>query len=211
MVNRAQPNPTGSQYAVLSGASCPSTTSCFAVGFAQLSSGGETLVEHWNGHNWSIRPRPTPTGTNNSSLSRVSCPSTANCFAVGSYTVGAVTNSLAAHWNGHTWSITPSPNPARATSTVLSGLSCPTTTQCFAVGFFSLDVPGGSVDKTLVEHWDGNIWSIMISPDPAFDFNLLALNAVSCHRAASCFAVGDFGGYPSHLVYSTTTLIERYR
>jgi len=33
---------------------------------------------------------------------------------------------------------------------------------------------------------------------------------VSCHRNASCFAVGDFGGYPTDSAWSTTNLIERY-
>ncbi len=214
-------NPPGFRYHVLDGVSCPSTTSCSAVGFSQGST-VQALVEHWNGHTWSAMTRPTPTGTNNWDLSHLSCPTTTSCFAVGSYWVGgaayaagAVEKSLVEQWNGHTWSIMTSPNPTNATSTGLGGVSCPTSTHCFAVGFFSHDVSLGpmgvrTAEKTLVEQWDGHTWSIMTSPDPTQrgGFATMALNGVSCHRTTSCFAVGDFGSQNSD---ARTTLIERYR
>jgi hypothetical protein len=210
------PNPTGVQDDSLGGVSCPSTTSCVAVGFAQLSSGNEALLEHWNGHRWSITPGPDPDPTGiDADLAAVSCSSTTSCVAVGSSRDYPAEQSLVEQWNGHRWSISPSPNPARATSTMLGGVSCPLPTQCFAVGTFSRDVLSGpqgtsSVEQTLVEHWDGHAWSIMTSPNPsrAPGYGTLVLNGVSCHRAASCFAVGDFGGNAGD---ARATLIERYR
>ena len=206
------PNPAGFEYHTLGGVSCPSTTSCFAVGISQGST-VRALVEHWNGRTWSIMTRPTPTGSDATDLSHVSCSSTASCVAVGSYSVGAAGKSLVEQWNGHTWSIMTSPNPTRATSTALNGVSCPTPADCFAVGVFSREVSRGALgvgvaEKTLVERWNGRTWSIMTSPDPTRPggFDLMVLNGVSCHRKSSCFAVGDFGGGGG-----STGLIERYR
>jgi hypothetical protein len=207
------PNPAGSRSASLGGVSCPSTTSCFAAGSADFSSGYKTLMEHWNGHTWSVLTSPTLTSAG---VGTLSCSTTTSCFAVGSYFGGGVDKSLVERWNGHTWSIITSPNPAGATGTVLVGVSCPTPTHCFAVGESSYEVffgklPYGTTEKTLVESWDGHAWSIMRSRNPSpGGFRETVLNGVSCHRAASCFAVGDFGGIPSASAWSTTNLTERY-
>ena len=209
------PNPTGFQSANLGGVSCPSTMSCFAVGLAQFRSSYEALMEHWNGHRWSIMPSPTLAGAN---MRTVSCSTTATCMAVGSYSVGGIDNTLVEAWNGHTWSVTPSPNPTGSIGTVLNGVSCPTSTHCFAVGYSSYAVsqgpePVGAAEKTLVEQWNGHTWSIVRSRNPSpGGFKETVLNGVSCHRKASCFAVGDFGGSPNQITGSgTTNLIERYR
>ena len=68
--------------------------------------------------------------------------------------------TLVERWNGTSWSIVTSPNPSGATFAVLSGVSCPSTTSCYAVGESALD-------KTLVEHWNGTSWSIVASPNPS--------------------------------------------
>jgi len=155
---------------------------------------------------------PTLVGAN---MGPVSCSTTTSCFAVGSYSVAGVDRSLVEHWNGHTWSIMPSPNPTGSTGTDLSGVSCPTSTHCFAVGDSSYAVSHGvlvgTAEKTLVESWNGHSWSIMRSRNPSpGGFRETVLNGVSCHRNASCFAVGDFGGYPTDTAWSTTNLIARY-
>ena len=149
---------------------------------------------------WSAVPSPTPAGYGQVYLNGVSCPSTTNCFAVGSQSP-PYTEALVEHWNGHTWSIMTSPNPTGAFQTQLIGVSCPSTTNCFAVGYFQ---HGSSprFTKTLVEHWDGKRWSIMTSPNPKSSANSF-LNGVSC-RATTCFAVG-FTRVPNSL-----TLVEHW-
>ena len=157
-------------------------------------------------------PSPTLAGVN---MRAVSCSTTASCMAVGS---DGTDQSVVADWNGHTWSVTPSPNPTGSIGTVLNGVSCPTSTHCFAVGYSSYAVsqgpePVGAAEKTLVEQWNGHTWSIVRSRNPSpGGFKETVLNGVSCHRKASCFAVGDFGGSPNQITGSgTTNLIERYR
>jgi len=52
--------------------------------------------------------------------------------------------ALAEHWNGSTWAIQATPNPAGAAVSMLSGISCVSSTTCTAVG--------SSDDGTLAEH-----------------------------------------------------------
>ena len=59
------------------------------------------------------------------------------------------------------WSIVSTPSPGTR-NTSFNGVSCPTSTSCFAVGYFTQS-PGL---RTLIEHWDGRRWSLMSSPNP---------------------------------------------
>jgi hypothetical protein len=81
-------NGTGSNS--LDSVSCPSPSSCTAVGSYQTASGvAQTLAEAWDGTTWSIQSSPNPTVGNNSLLG-VSCLSASSCTAAGNHfsTVG---------------------------------------------------------------------------------------------------------------------------
>src|SRR5207249_621497 len=54
------------------------------------------------------------------------------------------------------WSVVPTPSPLGPGRADLRGITCTTATSCVAVG--AAETPGGSVWKTLVEHWDGVRW-----------------------------------------------------
>ena len=176
------PDPNGVRLAGLSGVSCPSTTSCFAVGFADFA---RTLIEHWNGHDWSIMKSPTPRRQLNDDtwLGGISCPGTNSCFAVG--VGGYQADGLVEHWNGHDWSIMKTPKHVGYHSP-LRAVSCPSRTSCFAVGT-SLT----RTSATLIEHWNGTTWGVMSSPNPATSNGLVG---VSCPAKTTCFAVGEFTG-----------------
>jgi len=133
---------------------------------------------------WSVAPSPSaPVGTG---LAAVSCPTTTDCFAIGSYQTGSVVHGWIGRWNGSAWSPMTTPSPPSATSVYLRALSCVSTTSCFAVGgYFS------PKEKTLVMHWNGSAWSVMTSPNPAFVFGP-EFEAVTCRDATNCFAVGRF-------------------
>ncbi|MDQ1455030.1 MAG: hypothetical protein QOH28_650 [Actinomycetota bacterium] len=191
---------------ILYGVSCTSTTSCFAVGSVGHEPGPfDPLVERWDGTSWAVVPSPSPgtiIGAPNSALYGVSCTSTTSCFAVGySYDFIQDTGAVGAfieRWNGTSWAIVPSPYPTGLPENTLTGVSCTSTTTCFAVGSFTKKIGGHSV--TLVERWNGTSWEIVPSANPARGDN--ALNGVSCTGNRSCFAVG----------YSSEgTLIERRR
>jgi hypothetical protein len=199
------PNPAGSASSVLSGVSCVSATMCFAVGTSGLSP-QKTLIERWNGASWSILPSPNQPGTFTANrLQSVSCTSATSCFAVGNYDDGAI-KTLIERWNGTAWSIVASPN-TNSENSRLKSVSCSSATSCVAVGD-RLDSPVvGS--KTLVEHWNGAVWSVVASPNaPSNAFSALA--GVSCFSATSCVAVGTVGDPFASSRPPTKSLIERW-
>ena len=196
----ASPNPAGATRAELQSVSCPSISSCVAVGHSGAGT-FRTLVEHWNGTKWSIVASPNPAGATNTSLFGVTCPSPSSCFAVGNSDDPAH-KAVIEHWNGSAWSIMASPNVAGGTITTLRAVACKSATRCFAVG----EDEGGSATTTFVELWNGTRWSILSSPNPT-DATESGLQSVTCSSSATCFSVGTAG-----FDFSTTTktLIERW-
>ena len=78
--------PTGEGVNTIGGISCPSTTTCTAVGsysFIEGSSAETTapLLERWDGGAWTAQPPPSP--SDGAFLYGVSCPSPTTCTAVG--------------------------------------------------------------------------------------------------------------------------------
>jgi len=84
----SSPSP-GSGAKTLNGVTAISSTDVWAAGSAQTGSNGvvQTLIEHWNGINWSVVPSPNPEPSNNGSLNAVArVPgTTSQIWAVGSY------------------------------------------------------------------------------------------------------------------------------
>src|SRR5215831_5811945 len=104
-----QPTPSPADGGNLTGVSCPSRSSCLAVGghanpFTEIPPG--TLAERWNGTTWRIQRTPNPPG-GGWFLTSVSCASPSACTAVGGRLVppGKPSRTLAERWNGHTWTI----------------------------------------------------------------------------------------------------------
>jgi tripartite motif-containing protein 71 len=135
----------------------------------------------------SIQATPTPTGSTSTGLNDVSCASAADCQAVGYVQNSSGTFlTLAEHWNGATWQIEESKNPAGALESKLEGISCVVATDCTAVGFYKT---GAEAMATLAEHWNGTAWSIVTSPNPAGAARAY-LYDISCVASNSCSAVG---------------------
>jgi hypothetical protein len=178
--------PAGSVTALVGGISCPSGSSCIAVG--GFTSGDRPtryvpLVERWNGTAWSVERVPAPTGVGLSSrLTGVSCTSPTACTAVGESASPDGTNPLVERWNGTTWSI------ERATGGSLISVSCTSRVGCTAVG--------RAGNETLGEGWNGSRWSIEPNPHPrrfGGPGGDNELGSVFCASRDACMAVGDSG------------------
>jgi len=195
------PNPESGS-AQLLGVSCPSITSCKAVGKRE----GETFAESWNGSEWTIVSTPNPAGTERR-LEKVSCNSASACMAVGSYTPsGEARKAFAESWNGSTWSVLTVPKPTAAKGAVeLSSVSCPTSTSCYAVGKYVSSEGVPVEEKTLAETWNGTAWTVQSTPNPE-GRTLNALKGVSCTPTSACTAVGSTAKSASDKV----TLGERW-
>jgi hypothetical protein len=188
-----QPTPSPADGGNLIGVSCPSRSSCLAVGghgnpFTTGPLG--TLAERWNGRGWRIQPTPNPPGGAWFLLS-VSCTSPSVCTAVGGRLVPTRTGlaTLAERWNGHTWSIQPTPNPPGHGFKLLTSVACTSRSSCMAVGN-EFDTTGENLG-TLAERWDGRTWQIVPTFKPAPAGRGAALNGVACTSASACTAVGQ--------------------
>jgi hypothetical protein len=116
------PNPSAA-HNILYGVSAVSDTDVWAVGASEKTSGHwQALVEHWNGATWQVVAIPEP-GPNGNQLYAVQAVGPNNVYAVGqSAGLHFPSDALIEHWNGHVWSVLPSPSDGSATALPL-GLS----------------------------------------------------------------------------------------
>lgn len=177
----ASPNVSLQGYNTLSAVAVRTTSDAWAVG-AYATPGSfpfNALIEHWNGHRWSLAKSPSQ-GT----LASVSVVSASDAWAVGSAPAG----SLIVHWNGHQWSTVPSPTNSQWTGSELTGVSAVSAKDVWAVGRFDTDTsPEG---QTLIIHWNGSTWSRVPSPDPSQEAT--QLTSVSFASARRAWAVGTY-------------------
>jgi hypothetical protein len=130
---------------------------------------------------WTVPPTPNVDGALSTHLSAVDCTSATFCMAVGEATFnppGGTTTTVAERWDGTSWQIVPTPNPAGASFNSLDGVSCPGPTICFAVG--------RSDSEPLVEFWNGSGWFFWSSPTVPGG----SLADVDCSGLLACTAVG---------------------
>ncbi len=186
----ATPNPPRAGSSVFEGVSCPTPKTCTAVGFYKRSSGRVvTLAERWNGKRWTIEATPNPAKATIAQSYGVSCTAVRTCTAVGSYLSSASEFvTLAERWNGKTWTIEATPNPAGATAAHFYGVSCTAVRACTAVGSY---LSSASKLATLAESWNGKTWTTEATPNPT-RATFSGLDGVSCAAVGDCTAVGFY-------------------
>jgi hypothetical protein len=130
--------------------------------------------------------QPAPTGT--SDLGAVSCATARRCWAVGiagpntapatGATVIAATTNGGKSWRAQ--------QVVGGSTPQLSGVSCPTATQCMAVGSNGASLPGSGVVITTSDA--GATWSAASSPQ-----NALVVSSVTCASPSDCTAIVSDG------------------
>ena len=181
------PNVSIPTHNALYGISCTSATFCMAAGSYLNGSSKQTLVEAWNGSTWSITASPNMSTIQDNQLTSISCTSPTACVAVGDYSNGTNGQTLVETWDGSAWSIASSPNTSSVQNNQLSGVTCTSPTSCVAVGSYF----NGTNGQTLVETWNGLVWSITTSPNTSSSQNN-QLASVSCTSPTACVAVGSY-------------------
>ena len=123
--------------------SCVLATVCLAVrGSSRLSGVGTytpTRVERWNGSSWTRLRVTLPARTTSVDLNGVSCRTAKFCLVVGDYYKSTKSNAasspLALVYNGASLRpISAMPLPKGQPNVTLTGVSCPTTRDCVALG-----------------------------------------------------------------------------
>ena len=175
----------GNQANSLSAIASAADNDLWAVGwsFDQRLNAYRTLIEHWNGANWSVVGSPNATNGYNF-LNGLAVAAANDIWAIGQAANGSIYSTLIEHWNGSTWSIFPSPNiPGR--SNILEAVTVVSPTDIWAVGS-SLD-PGTFNTFALTLHYDGVAWTI--HPSPILDHDILF--AVDAIASNDIWAVGS--------------------
>ena len=196
----ASPSRPGS-YNFLSGVAALSTTDVWAVGesFINGSLRHQTLIEHWNGSNWSLITSPN-TGSDDF-LSSVGAISANNLWAVGDSfdNSSEITQTLVEHWNGSIWSVVSSPNPGSYYND-LSGVAAVSANDVWAVGEWGTS--GSHPDRALIEHWNGTSWNVVKGATVGMGTKSLA-GVARVPGTSQLWAVGTF--WPLHQSAQTLT------
>jgi hypothetical protein len=198
------PNPPRRLNGILLADSCASPADCTAVGSYFNGAGiTVTLAERWNGTSWRIWPTPNPASATWSEFFGVSCPAARACTATGYYQSRAGTlQTLAESWNGTSWAIQRTPNPAGSPAAGFMAVSCTSPSACTATGDYNSTT---GVSQVLAERWNGTKWSIQATPDEA-GAKANGLFGVSCTGPRSCTAAGAY----VNLGGATQTLAEAW-
>lgn len=156
---------------ILNAVTAISSTDAWTVGYDITNSGlQQTLIEHWDGTQWSIIPSPN-VGMSDNQLRGVTAISSSDIWTVGTYLDNGSTNyTLSEHWDGTQWSIIPSPSPGYDANS-FSGVTAISSTNVWAVGS---DSPSKSIySRTFIENWIGSQWNVFSSPNVGSSLNTL--------------------------------------
>ena len=89
---------------------------------------------------------------------------------------------------GPDWTIVSSPSPGTHEN-ILNGLAAISSDDVWAVGY-TYTPPG--LSQTLIEHWDGSLWSVIPSPNGGTNADN-SLNGVAVLSSDDIWAVGTYG------------------
>jgi hypothetical protein len=179
-------------YTYLKAVSCTSNTFCVAVGYGSSTGGdvGDTFAESYNGTSWKQIKSATVGRDDFDELLGISCTSSTSCVS-GGYEYGPSTAfvyfPLVEAMSKGALSAT-SISDARRPGGYISGISCPSSKMCIAVGSFYTD----ETETPLVEMWNGKSWTLVVAPSTGAMYD--ELEAVTCTSTSFCMIVGGYGG-----------------
>ncbi len=178
--------------------SCPSTTSCVAIGNYVNKTGHRVgLIETLAANHWtpSTVAFPVTGATTNPwlSLDSVSCGAAGSCVVVGQFfsTTPYVQVGLLLQLSGGAWTEQVVGDPATQQTARLQSVSCTSADWCVAVG----EVPGARA--ALIDTFAAGQWTMQHIAVGG----LVDLNSVACPAQGSCTAVGGGGnqGVPTEV------------
>ena len=150
----------------------------WAVGYKYEGDLSFPLVEHWDGSQWAIVPNPP--NVIQSQMHGVAVVAPDDVWIVGA-TWNVSDQAYVLHWDGATLQSVPCQNPGFYGG--FWSVAAVAANDVWAVG----DTTDSHNDyKTLIEHWDGNSWSVVPSPSGDYDF----LQGVTAVSANDVWAVG---------------------
>jgi hypothetical protein len=199
----ANPNPSPTDN-FLNGVAAVSKNNVWTVGWYENNSlqRQQVLIEHWNGTKWSMVRSPARNFPF-MQLTGLAVLSANDIWGVGDFLTGTQSQAktLIEHWNGTAWSIVNSPNSSSPVNRLVAAAAV-SAKNVWAVGYYSYDSGGITQDKPLIEHWNGNAWSVVFAPGQSRS----ALTGIAVLSASDIWAVGGHG----HFGQPGQTLLEHW-
>ncbi len=186
---------------LVNGIDAAASNDVWAVGWVtRAPSGTDPATAHWDGSAWTVVPSVTvPYG---GQLDAVDVLGPHDVWAVGAQFLsdGFTPQPLIEHWDGVSW--TEVSSPFAAGWAWLKGVSGASGTDVWTVG--TEHKQSQPQIRTLIEHWDGSIWSSVRSVNRSGTQN--ELNAVMAVSVTEVWAVGDYFSSSS----TNKPLLERW-
>lgn len=190
-VETSVPYFTGESDLELKGVSCPESNRCTAVGHVYSSGHPHGAVAIWNGSSWSRQTVTEPANTIASELNGVFCTAGYECMAVGSReTTEGVWVDYSVQLREGSASSLETPTAGGSGRSEVRGVSCTSSSRCFAVGWYNPSAGGAAKPLSLI--LENGKWTLQGRSWEGF------LESVTCTAANFCIAVGDeYGHGPS--------------
>jgi hypothetical protein len=189
-------NPKAAVYAV----SCPTASECMAGGtYTDNNGDAQGLLLLWSGGGWTATEAPQPANASAASppstqVDGVSCPAVSECLAVGQYASAGYYQGWLLSWSGGSWSTSEAPLPGNAASIpdpMLTGVSCPSTSECVAIGDY---IPTNSVPaQGVVLTWTGGSWTPQELAVTTSQLGTGFFSSLACPTTSACLSVGGDG------------------
>jgi hypothetical protein len=173
----------------MEGVSCPSARSCVAI-FRPGKGNNLHRLQLANGR-WTTHVDNLRGVQSTITFLDMDCSSASSCTAVGhNYSAKSPDAAAAYHWDGRTWrTLHPGPR-MRIHSRDLYGVSCPTTSECVAVGDTDRGEFPSDQGVPLVERFrDGQ--TQVVPANTATNSRTTGLNSVVCLPSGLCRGVGE--------------------
>jgi hypothetical protein len=180
------PNPASGFHTTnaLSGVVAISRKNAWAFGFyLTRTTTFRTLIEHWNGANWSVVPSPN-SGPGENTLAAAVARSATDIWTVGYHNNPDHRRTLTLRSGGTGWHVQPSPSVGRGDN-FLFGVAAAPGGPVWAVGSDSVNF-----GRTLALRWNGSAWTVArtVSPGDGDRF----LQAVAAPAARYALSVGSY-------------------
>lgn len=188
--------------------SCPTTTTCFAIGFDELGHKYVLVTTTNSGTTWTASSLPAGLVY----VTGMDCPTATDCLAVGFGSTSSTQLEVTTD-GGTTWRALSGPSYPDSVSVYFSGVSCSSATSCELAGSANFN-DGFSTVATFASTSDfGQSWTTYSIPGQGNFDSGDQPTSVSCGSAAACVATGInyptlfsfFGaiGAPSSAVFGT--------
>jgi hypothetical protein len=220
------PSPGGARaddISTLFDVACRSSSACWAAGDYGIENSTTDVLSNdvlrWNGTKWSKVTVPNPAGTANddvNSIGSIRCPADNDCWAVGA--AGTVQTSFTQlnevlHWDGSTWARVTVPQPggtANGDFNDLIGLTCTSSANCWAAGFYGSTSGNGTTFLNQILHWDGTSWAEATVPQPGGTSTgaTQEITGAFCTSSSNCWAVGSYGGTSGGVGYTANEALQ---